>query len=141
PLLEQVVPGIRITVPFGRGNKNCEGVVLAVVPGSKTPALKLVTAVLDQEPALAQQDVDLALRMRSRYFCTMYEAVRALLPAGLWYRLREIWRVDHGIDRSTAYEKAGHSAARSAVVDCLFAYGGQADLETLKDACGDRVSA
>ena len=48
PLLEQVVPGVRVTVPFGRGNKGCEGVVLAVVPGSKTPALKLVTAVLDR---------------------------------------------------------------------------------------------
>lgn len=141
PLLEQAVPGVRVTVPFGRGNKGCEGVVLAVVPGSKTPALKLVTAVLDQEPVLAQQDIDLALWMRSRYFCTMYEAVRAILPAGLWYRLREMWRVADGVDRSEAYEKAGRSTARCAVLDCLFAHGGQTDLETLKDACGDRVSA
>ncbi|CAN4014471.1 23S rRNA methylase leader peptide, partial [Dysosmobacter welbionis] len=27
--------------------------------------------------------------LRQRYFCTLFEAVKAILPAGLWYQIRE----------------------------------------------------
>ena len=141
PLADQIQAGVRVTVPFGRGNRSAEGVVLAVVDGVKTPELKSVTAVLDAEPVLDPKAIDLALWMRSRYFCTLYEAARAILPAGLWYQFREIWRIAGGVDRAAAYEAAGRSAAQTALLDCLFANHGEAELETLKAACGSRAPA
>lgn len=44
----------------------------------------------------------LALWLRQRYFCTLFEAVKAILPAGLWYQIREVWHVAEGMDRCAA---------------------------------------
>ena len=73
-LQEKLRPGMRVYVPFSRGNRKCEGVVLAVGEGSKYESLKPVLALLDQEPVLR------------RFFCTVYDAVKAILPAGLWFQ-------------------------------------------------------
>ena len=85
-LQAQTKPGVRVFVPFSRGNRRTEGVVLAVANGSKYESLKPVLAVLDEEPVLTQEQIRLALFMRERFFCTVYEAVKAILPAGLWFR-------------------------------------------------------
>ena len=31
--------------------------------------------------------------IRDRYFCTYYDAVKAILPAGLWFRQEKIYRI------------------------------------------------
>ena len=62
-----------------------EGIVLAVTDGSKYEALKPVLAVLDEQPVLTDEQIRLALFMRERFFCTVYDAVKAILPAGLWF--------------------------------------------------------
>ena len=84
-LQDRVRPGVRVFVPFSRGNRRCEGVVLAVDSGSKYESLKPVLAVLDTEPVLTEEQIRLALFMRERFFCTVYDAVKAILPAGLWF--------------------------------------------------------
>lgn len=84
--LDQVKPGVRVYVPFSRGNRRTEGVVLALADGSKYEALKPILAVLDEEPVLTHDQLQLALFMRERFFCTVYEAVKAILPAGLWFK-------------------------------------------------------
>lgn len=81
----KVLPGMRVYVPFSRGNRRVEGIVLAVTDGSKYEALKPVLAVLDEQPVLTDEQIRLALFMRERFFCTVYDAVKAILPAGLWF--------------------------------------------------------
>lgn len=88
-LLDAALPGIRVTVPFGRGNRTSEGVILARTRGEKSRGLKPLTTVLDPAPVLDENGIALALWLRQRYFCTMFEAVKTILPAGLWYRLEE----------------------------------------------------
>ena len=39
-LAETALPGVRVTVPFGRGNRASEGIVLKVEGGEKHPGLK-----------------------------------------------------------------------------------------------------
>ena len=140
-LAEQAVPGVRVTVPFGRGNRVSEGIILARTQGEKQPGLKPLAAVLDSAPVLDSDGIALALWMRQRYFCTLYEAVKTILPTGLWYRLRETWRLAEGMDRERAYQTAETLKRAPAVLDVLFANGGSADLETLRDACGEEVGA
>ena len=83
---EHARPGMRVHVPFSRGNRRCEGVILAVSDHSSyDQKLKAVFALLDEEPVLTQEQIKLALFMRERFFCTVYDAVRAMLPAGLWF--------------------------------------------------------
>ena len=87
PELEQSArPGMRVHVPFSRGNRRCEGVILALDDHSSyTQQLKPILALLDAEPVLTSDQIKLALFMRERFFCTVYDAVRAMLPAGLWF--------------------------------------------------------
>ncbi len=82
--------GMRVQVPFGRGNKQTEGVVIDLKEGSD-PSLKSVERCLDDEPVLSGKMLSLAAFMRERYFCTFYDAIRAMLPAGLWFQTKETY--------------------------------------------------
>ena len=84
-LEEKAVPGTRVYVPFSRGNRKTEGIILAVSEHSDYDRLKSIIRVLDDEPVLSEEQIKLALFMRERFFCTVYDAVRAMLPAGLWF--------------------------------------------------------
>ncbi len=137
PMLENARPGVRVSVPFGRGNRSCEGVILARETGPKRAGAKALSSVLDDEPVLDGWGMSLALWMRQRYFCTMYEAVKTILPAGLWYRLREIFTVAEGLNRATAGNLAGKIKHAESVLDAVFAAGGSAELSQLKSVCGE----
>ena len=141
PLLEAAVPGVRVTVPFGRGNRTSEGIILARVQGEKVQGLKPLDSVLDSGPVLDGDGIALALWMRQRYFCTMFEAVKTILPAGLWYRLREVWHLAEGVDREAAAALCGNIRRAGAVLDVLWASGGSAGLEALRDACGQEAES
>ena len=81
-----VRPGVRVMVPFGRANRPAEGIVLAHAEASAFDKLKPVSSVLDAEPLLDAEMLALAMWMHERFFCTVYEAVKAMLPSGLWFR-------------------------------------------------------
>ena len=140
-MAEGAVPGVRVMVPFGRGNRETEGVILAAGEGQKLPGIKAVSALLDREPVLDADGIALALWMRQRYFCTLFEAVKTILPAGLWYRFREIWRLTDGLDRKKADELAHACKDAGAVLDALFAAGGFLDVEQLRERCGEQAEA
>ena len=134
-LTERAKVGTRVTVPFGRGNRPSEGVILALrQEESRRPELKVLAEVLDDESVLGPDQIKLALWLRERYFCTLYDAVKTLLPAGLWYRLREVFSL--AVDRETALD-SGKNDRESRVLETLAAHGGSAELETVKLACGE----
>lgn len=83
---EKVQPGVRVEVPFTRANRRTEGIVLALAPIGAYEKLKPISEVLDEAPILTQAQIKLALWMHERFFCTVYEAVKAMLPAGLWFK-------------------------------------------------------
>ena len=60
-LLETAVPGVRVTVPFGRGNRTSEGIILTRTPGEKMQGLKPLLSVLDRGPVLDGDGIALAL--------------------------------------------------------------------------------
>ena len=84
-LADRAVPGARVYVPFSRGNRRSEGIILAVDDHSDFEKLKYILSVLDAEPVLTSEQLTLALFMRERFFCTVYDAIKAILPAGLWF--------------------------------------------------------
>ena len=134
-LAAAAVPGVRVMVPFGRGNKESEGLILARVQEPKLPGSKALRQVLDLEPVLDKAGIDLALWMRGRYFCTVFEAVKTILPAGLWYGLREIWSL--AMEPEAARSAAVGIPGAWQVLDLLEKQGGKADIRVLRDALGD----
>ena len=129
-------PGMRVLVPFGAGNRGSDGIVLALSREGAEGGLKDVTAALDDRPVLDEKLLKLALWMRERYFCTVYDAVKAMLPAGLYYALRDCVALRSGVDRAAAFEAAGESKAAQKLAELLLAWGGRGDMEQIRTAFG-----
>ncbi|MBR4291077.1 MAG: primosomal protein N' [Oscillospiraceae bacterium] len=129
-------PGMRVSVPFGRGNRRCEGVVLTVEEGS-SDGLKAVEKQLDEEPLVSELMLRLAAFIRQRYFCTFYEAIRAMLPAGLWFQTRETFSLTEDL---TWKEKTLKNADARALLELMEALGGQAEEEKLRTVVTDEES-
>ncbi len=127
-----LAPGMRVQVPFGKGNRPSEGVVLSVDQGVQT-GLKPVQTVLDNTPVLSDTMLRLAAFLRERYFCTFYDAARAMLPAGLWFRTKDTYSLTE--DRTwkdRSIRKEGAEQILQILSDC----GGQADGSILREAVG-----
>ena len=101
-LRESLQPGCRVFVPFSRGNRICEGIVLALEEKEDISALKEIASQIDAQPVLSRQQISLAIFMRERFFCTIYEAVKAMLPSGLLLNAEGSARVK---DRQEEYIK------------------------------------
>ncbi len=128
-LAERCRPGVRVTAPFGRGNRTAEGVVLAVEPG-RGEALKPISAVLDEEPVLDEEMLRLAAFVRERYFCTYYDAARAILPAGLWFTAKQTYSIaDTAGDWRALIAKQPETLS---VMEAIAALGGRAEEADLK---------
>ena len=135
-LADALRPGMRAAVPFGTGNRVSDGIVLALGEREDTAKLKYVLALLDEEPVLDPEAVQLALWMREHYFCTVYDAMRVMLPAGLWFSLKDCWRIAPGIDREAAYGAAGEDEAARKLVGLLLANDGWSELGGIRVAFG-----
>lgn len=127
-----VLPGVRVVVPFGRGNRRSEGFVLSVGREPSGRTIKPIALVLDASPVLTNEQLKLAVWMRERYFCTVFEAARTMLPAGLWYAIEPGFALKEGVSKERAYELAGENDAEKLILDAIFAHDGRclsADLE------------
>ena len=128
-----LLPGQRVMVPFGKGNRRCEGVVLSVESGSEEK-LKNVEQCLDESPLVSDTMLRLAAFIRERYFCTFYEAIRAMLPAGAWFQTKGSYRLTE--DRSWQEKTLRKPGARE-VLQLLLDLGGQAEDHILAAAVED----
>ena len=124
-----VVPGQRVQLPFGRANKRTEGVVLAVESGEESK-LKPIDCCLDEEPLLTEKQLRLAAFLRERYFCTFYDAIRCMLPAGLWFRTKNTFSLTE--DRSWK-EKSLRKEHAADILTLLENLGGQAEESALRE--------
>ena len=131
-----LAPGQRVMVPFGRANRRTEGIVLTVEPGSEDK-LKPVESCLDDGPILTETQLRLAAFLRERYFCTFFNAIRVMLPAGLWFRTR--LTVSLTEDRSWK-DKTIRKEGAAELLELLENLGGTAQEEALRNLIPDEDS-
>ena len=124
-----VKPGQRVQLPFGRANKRTEGIVLAVEAGDESK-LKPIDCCLDEEPILTDRQLRLAAFLRERYFCTFYDAIRAMLPAGLWFRTKNTFSLTEDRSWKEKTLRKEHAADLLALLENL---GGQAEETALRN--------
>ncbi|MBO5797446.1 MAG: primosomal protein N', partial [Clostridia bacterium] len=91
--LGPVERGCRVTVPFGGGNRRRQAVVMETDTAAEVAKLKPVYAVLDKTPLLSEELLELALWLKERTFCTVFDAVRTMLPTGFSLKLTPCYRV------------------------------------------------
>ena len=76
PLVPRVVPGVRVAVGFGRGERQLEGFVVRLKTDTDYPeGIKAVAAVIDDTPILTPAQIELCLFMKRHYCSLFYEAL------------------------------------------------------------------
>ena len=129
----ELVPGMRVMVPFGKGNRRCEGVVLSTEDGFDEE-LKTVERCLDKESLVSATMLRLAAFMRERYFCSFYDCLRGMLPAGVWFQTRNTYRLT---DDRTWQQTGCRQSDALAVLQLLDNLGGGAEDTVLRSAVPD----
>lgn len=97
-----VLPGMRVLVPFGKGNVLKKAMVLSVFEGETKPEFKELVRVLDQKPMLDPTHISLAQWMSEHYFVTRYQAIRCMIPRGLDYTVNEIYALNPALNEFPA---------------------------------------
>ncbi len=87
-------PGVRVVVPFGKGNIGRQGVILRVNSQLPTVKLKSICEVKDDEPALNEEMIKLVFWLKDRTFCTYFDAFKCILPAGINLKLSTYYGAD-----------------------------------------------
>ena len=132
-LREQVQIGTRVLVPFGFGNKRAEAVVLAFREDAGEFKLKPIVEVLDETPILTAEQLRLAAWMRERLYCTYFDCVHAMLPAGLWFKRNETYTLAPDADLAALRERDGEDGQ----VLALFEQPGQTlSVSEIRDRLG-----
>ncbi len=129
PQTMNLTPGMRVIVPFGRSNRHAEGVVLSVEEGS-AEGLKEISQSLDTEAVLSNTMLRLAAFLRERYFCTFFDAIRVMLPSGLWFQTTERYALTEDM---TWQEKSIRQPDAVTILQLLQSCGGQADGSLLRE--------
>ena len=127
------IPGCRVRVPFGNGARLRTGIIFETHESEEDCALKSVCLLIDKSPVLDENMLKLAEWIRERTFCTYYEACRAMLPAGLNFRVKTVWRL------SDTYLDAGQTMDERALTEFIRKRGGFAGDKELKKVYGDEA--
>ena len=93
-----LMPGVRVLVPFGRGGRRV-GLVVEIAAEPENPAgLKPIAAVLEEEPVLTEEGLFLLRWLRENTFCTWFDALSVLIPAGYGLRGLTAWSLVRGAE-------------------------------------------
>ena len=91
---EAAQPGCRVTIPFGKGNIKKQGMILNVFEGEINLKTKEIISVTDSEPILNDEMIKMCKWLKGNVFCTYFDAIHTMLPAGLNYRLSDYYSVN-----------------------------------------------
>ncbi|NQO46627.1 primosomal protein N' [Streptococcus suis] len=95
-----IVPGIRVHVPFGKGNRLIQGIVVGLTEElpEGTQDIKAIVEVLDYSPVLNQEQFWLADQMRKTVFAYKITLLKAMLPSLLNSTYDKILRPGLGLE-------------------------------------------
>ena len=75
--------GMRVVVPFGRGNKLIKGLVIQLEKNiNPTYKVKSIVDVLDDKPLISKELIDLSLWIKDKYLSSYIDSFQPCLPPG-----------------------------------------------------------
>lgn len=75
--------GMRVLIPFGKGNKTYEGYVIGFSDSTDVPfdKLKSIISVMDKYPMFSENTIMLAKFMKEKYYTTLSECLQCIMPS------------------------------------------------------------
>ncbi|MFY9284808.1 MAG: primosomal protein N' [Miniphocaeibacter sp.] len=97
--------GKRVIVPFGKGNKKRLGIIVNILSEfSSEFELKYIYKIVDKNPIVTNDLIDLAFYMRDRYLSDFSSAFQTVLPPGNWKDLAEYYFINDKIKNNLGEE-------------------------------------
>lgn len=81
-LLNRVIPGTRVIIPFSQNNAEKEGFVLRVKETTSAKRIKKIIRISSDELAFKPDMVELIEYMHTRYLSTYIELIHTIIPTG-----------------------------------------------------------
>ena len=125
-LLERIAPGVRVHVPFGKGNKDMIGYVVDISDKTDYPVdkIKEITC-LDEKGTTVESDlIQTAYWMKRHYGSTMITALKTVLPVKQKLKQLEKKKVTRYCDEETIVKyleecTRKHQTAKARVLEAL----------------------
>jgi primosomal protein N' (replication factor Y) len=108
-LKDKLQIGMRVKVPFGRGNSVIDGFVIELFNDYQEDIkfLKKISSLCDDLQLFNVKDIELIKFMRERYLCTYIDGIKTIIPTGtikgVTSKLSEVIIVDRKLEGS--YDK------------------------------------
>lgn len=125
-LWEEVQPGSRVFVPFGRGNRETEGYVIAIRQEAdyEESKIKEILRVNTEGISVESELIQVASFLKEKYGSTMIQALRTVLPVKTKMKPKEEVFITLSIERDTAQQllcewERKHFAARARFLSTL----------------------
>ena len=135
-LQDYLQPGHRVIVPFG--SQTLVGYVIRIVDESPVDEVKPILRLLDEEPLLTREMVELALWLADHTYSRLVDALRCVLPAGIHVKSEKyvILKVAQDpIDR-LLQELETRAPQQRAVLQYLVEARGEALVDSILEATG-----
>ena len=88
-MLESIEEGMRVLVPFGRGDRVVKGIVTQILESYDGDyRLKDIIDVIDDEPLISRDMIELSLWMADQYLSSYMEAFQTVLPPGDFKKIK-----------------------------------------------------
>lgn len=126
--------GMRVSVPFGFGNRTEIGYIVGFTESSPFENLKAIKKLIDKEPIISEKGIELARYLRRTCLCPMSEAFKLLLPPRVNFKFEKIVSLCGG-------DADGLTLSQKKIFDTLKAIGGTAEYKKLLESCGLKSSA
>lgn len=83
--LEKVTIGMRVVVPFGKGNKEVEGYIIGFCDkvDIDDAKIKYINRLPDQFPLFTKEMIELAKWMKNKYYTTLADCLKCIMPSGI----------------------------------------------------------
>lgn len=136
--------GMRVLVPFGKGNAKRIGLVMSVyVKQEPDEALKPIISIIDDEPLVNDELLDMIVWLKENTFCTYFEAYRTIVPAGYSVVRQNFYRLANSLpdeelseEESSLYKLLQSCTTQrefDEVLDCRGCAGKEAVIKSLEE--------
>lgn len=88
--------GMRVMVPFGRGNKTIQGLIINIKDSIDfdKKRLKNITALIDKDPMISEELIKLGIWMRREYLAQYIEVFKSIMPTGITQKVKKYIYID-----------------------------------------------
>lgn len=131
----EVQRGIRVLVPFGKGDKLLEGIIIDFKEKTSFNSYKLkyIDSIIDKKPILSQEMLELASWMKEKYLAQYIEVFKTILPSGITNKVKSFARLNN-IEKSKDF-KDFKSSYEKKIIDLLVNQG-DCEIKYLREKLG-----